>query len=92
MSRKCQYCGKRVQVGNSIARRGLAKPKGGIGLKTTGVTKRRFKPNIQTVRAFVGGRTLRVRVCTKCIKSGKIAKPIKSTHKAVKGETAASTS
>ena len=92
MSRKCQFCGKRVQVGNSIARRGLAKPKGGIGLKTTGVTKRRFKPNIQTVRAMVGGSTQRVRVCTKCIKSGKIAKPIKYAHKSAKAQPATSAS
>ncbi len=74
MSRVCQYCGKRVQVGNTIARRGLAKPKGGIGLKTTGITRRRFKPNIQNVRAEVGGRVMRVRICTRCIKSGLVAK------------------
>lgn len=74
MSRVCHYCGKRTQVGNSIARRGLAKPKGGIGLKTTGVTRRRFKANIQNVRAKVGGSVKRVRVCTRCIKSGKITK------------------
>ena len=82
MSRVCQFCGKRVQVGNSIARRGLAKPKGGIGLKTTGVTRRRFKPNIQNVRAFIDGRTQRVRVCTRCIKSGKVAKRVKAPAKA----------
>ena len=78
MSRVCQFCGKRVQVGNSIARRGLAKPKGGIGLKTTGITRRRFKPNIQNVKAHVDGRTQRVRVCTRCIKSGKVAKGLKA--------------
>jgi large subunit ribosomal protein L28 len=74
MSRVCQFCGKRTQVGNTIARRGLAKPKGGIGLKTTGVSRRRFKPNIQNVRAFMGGRMVRVRICTRCLRSGKIAK------------------
>jgi len=76
MSRVCQYCGKRTRVGNSIARRGLAKPKGGIGLKTTGVTRRRFKPNIQNMRAMVGGSMVRVRICAKCIKSGKISKGV----------------
>lgn len=74
MSRVCDLCGKRVQVGNSIARRGLAKPKGGIGLKTTGVNRRRFKPNLQNVRAAVGGGMQRVKVCTRCIKSGRIDK------------------
>jgi large subunit ribosomal protein L28 len=76
MSRVCQYCGKRTRVGNTIARRGLAKPKGGIGLKTTGVTKRRFKPNIQNMRAMVGGSMVRVRICARCIKSGKVSKGI----------------
>ncbi|MHC5210335.1 MAG: 50S ribosomal protein L28 [Planctomycetota bacterium] len=74
MSRVCMFCGRRTRVGNSIARRGLAKPKGGIGLKTTGVSRRRFKPNVQNVRAMVGGSMTRVRVCARCIKSGKISK------------------
>ena len=78
MSRVCQFCGKRVHVGNTIARRGLAKPKGGIGLKTTGVSRRRFKPNIQNVKAFLNGRMQRVRVCTRCIKSGKVNKGLKA--------------
>ena len=74
MSRVCMFCGRRTRVGNTIARRGLAKPKGGIGLKTTGVTRRRFKPNVQNVRAMVGGNMTRVRVCAHCIKSGRISK------------------
>ena len=77
MSRVCQFCGKRVHVGNSIARRGLAKPKGGIGLKTTGITRRKFKPNVQRVKALVGGNVQRVKVCARCIKSGKITKALK---------------
>jgi large subunit ribosomal protein L28 len=82
MSRVCQYCGKRTRVGNTIARRGLAKPKGGIGLKTTGVSRRRFKPNIQNMRAMVGGSMVRVRICAKCIKSGKISKGLHRTKTA----------
>lgn len=82
MSRVCDLCGKRVQVGNTIARRGLAKPKGGIGLKTTGVNRRRFKPNLQHVKADVGGSMRRVKVCTRCIKSGKISKGLKRTRPA----------
>jgi large subunit ribosomal protein L28 len=74
MSRVCQYCGRKTRVGNMIARRGLAKNKGGIGLKTTGITKRRFKPNVQWVRAMVGGHVERVKVCARCIKSGRINK------------------
>jgi len=57
-----------------IARRGLAKRKGGVGLKTTGITARRFKANVQNVRAFVGGSMTRVRVCARCLKSGVVRK------------------
>ncbi len=77
MSRVCQFCGKRVHVGNMIARRGLAKPKGGIGLKTTGITRRKFKPNVQRVRALLDGQVQRVKVCAKCIKSGRVVKALK---------------
>ncbi len=75
MSRICQFCGKKTRFGQKLARRGLAKAKGGVGIKTTGVTRRAFRPNIQIVRAQVGGRTARVKICTKCLKSGAIAKP-----------------
>ena len=75
MSRVCEYCGKRTQVGNSLARRGLAKAKGGVGIKTTGVTRRRFKPNVQRVRAVVNGTITRVKICTQCMRSGYLKKP-----------------
>jgi large subunit ribosomal protein L28 len=57
-----------------IARRGLPKKKGGIGLKTTGITHRVFRPNLQRVRVVEAGRVRRARVCTACIRSGKIRK------------------
>ena len=75
MSRVCQFCGKKTQFGKSIARRGLAKAKGGVGIKTTGITRRTFKPNIQRVRAKMGTRVVRVKICTDCLKLGKIEKP-----------------
>jgi large subunit ribosomal protein L28 len=37
-------------------------------------TPRRFNPNIQTVRAMVGGNRKRLNVCTSCIKAGKVAR------------------
>lgn len=46
MSKRCQVTGKRPVRGNSYAIRGIAKKKKGIGLKTTGITKRRFQPNL----------------------------------------------
>ena len=71
MSRTCQVTRRGTQVGNSIARRGLAKPKGGIGLKTTGVTKRRFKVNVQTKKIFVPelGQYVRVKLSARALKS-----------------------
>jgi len=71
MSRTCQVTRRGTQVGNSIARRGLAKPKGGIGLKTTGVTKRKFKVNIQTKKIWVPelGINVRVKLSAKALKS-----------------------
>jgi len=75
MARVCDFCGKGTTFGGSIARRGLPKKKGGVGLRTTGHTKRTFKPNVQRVRALVDGEVRRVKICTRCLKSGKIRKP-----------------
>lgn len=72
--RHCEICGKGMLVGNTVARRGLPKKKGGIGLHTTGITKRRFYPNIQRIRILRDGKTIRAYVCTSCIKSGKVSK------------------
>jgi len=74
MSRVCTICGKGPMAGRSIALRGLAKKKGGVGKKITGVTKRRFLPNLQTIRIIQNGGSKRVKVCTSCIKAGKIQK------------------
>jgi large subunit ribosomal protein L28 len=52
----------------------LAKKKGGIGLHTTGISRRTFKPNLQRIRVVENGRTLRRSVCARCIKSGKVVK------------------
>jgi large subunit ribosomal protein L28 len=75
MARVCEYCGKRTESGAQLARRGLPKKKGGIGLRVTGHTLRKFKPNIQRVAALIDGKATRVKVCTRCIKSGKVIKP-----------------
>ena len=75
MSRVCSICGKRPSAGRSIVMRGMAKKKGGVGRKVTGITKRTFRPNIQKVRAVVNGETKRVKVCAACIRSGRVQKP-----------------
>jgi large subunit ribosomal protein L28 len=74
MSKLCEICGKGIRPGNRIVRHGLAKKKGGVGLHTTGINARRFLPNLQRVRVIESGRTLTRRVCTGCIKAGKIVK------------------
>ena len=77
MSRKCEICRKKAMTGNSVTRRGLPKKKGGVGLKTTGITKRKFFPNLQSKRVVVGGKIKKVLACAKCIKSGKLALPLR---------------
>ena len=75
MSRVCDICGKGPSAGRSIIRKGSPKYKGGIGLHTTGISKRRFLPNLHTVRATDGkGNVKRMRVCAACIRSGKVTK------------------
>lgn len=59
MSQICDVCGKSPKFGRSISH-------------SHRVTSRRFLPNIQTVRTVVGGTRKRMRVCTSCIKAGKI--------------------
>ncbi len=81
MARVCYFTGKRTRAGRSIARRGKAKYLGGVGIKTTGVTKRKFKPNIQKVRAVVDGRVCRIKVSAKAIKMGLVVKPPKRDWK-----------
>ena len=75
MSRVCAICGKGPSVGNVIVRKGSPKYKGGIGLHTTGISKRRFQPNLQSVRVSDGkGNVRRMCVCARCIKNGKVTK------------------
>ena len=79
MPRECFYTGKKTRAGNSLARRGKAKYLGGVGRKTTGITKRKFKPNIQRVRAVVDGKICRIKVSAKAIRMGLVIKPTKRT-------------
>ncbi len=74
MAKVCEICGKGVHSGRSIVRHGLAKSKGGIGLHTTGVTKRQFLPNLHKIRVRENGGVLRRTVCARCIKAGKVVK------------------
>ncbi|MDD5217550.1 MAG: 50S ribosomal protein L28 [Candidatus Omnitrophica bacterium] len=73
----CAICDKKPIVGNSIARRGLAKKTGGIGKKITGITRRRFYPNLQRVKVrFPNGTVRRILVCASCLQAGKVVKAV----------------
>lgn len=79
MSRACEVCGKSPQVGNMIETRGKAKYLGGVGTKITGITRRRFLPNLQNIKASLpSGEVKTMRVCTQCIRSGRIRKAVRN--------------
>ncbi|MFP4194328.1 MAG: 50S ribosomal protein L28 [Desulfobacterales bacterium] len=61
MSRICDICGKRPMVGHNVSH-------------AHNVTKRRFSPNLQRVRAMHGGGVKKMTVCTSCIRSGFVEK------------------
>lgn len=61
MAQVCAICGKRPMVGNNVSH-------------AHNKTKRWFRPNLQRVRAVVDGNVRRIRVCTRCIRSGRVTK------------------
>ena len=61
MANRCDICGKGPLSGNRVSH-------------ANNKTRMRQLPNIQTVRIMIGGRSVTRRVCTKCIKSGRIQK------------------
>ena len=61
MAKRCEVCGKTPVVGRTLSH-------------ANNVSARRFEPNLQRVRAVVGGGVKRMRVCTRCIRSNKITK------------------
>ena len=76
MSRFCEACGKGPVTGVRYKRRGLAKAKGGVGQKIVGKMLRTFAPNIQKVRVRTpDGTVRRMRLCARCLKADKLAKP-----------------
>jgi len=80
MPRVCAFTGKKTTFGNQVTHRGKAKYLGGVGTKITGITRRKFKANIQRVRAVVDGEVVRIKVSAKAIKMGLIIKPVKRKY------------
>jgi large subunit ribosomal protein L28 len=82
MARICELTGKRPGKGSIIWRSGKAKKKGGIGMHVTAITKRRFLPNLQRVKALLPNGEVRfIRVATTAIKKGLVVKAPKRTWK-----------
>ena len=71
MSRTCQVTDRGTRVGGNISRRGLPKSQGGVGLRTTGHTKRTYKVNVQKKRIWVPelGEHVTVRLSTKALRT-----------------------
>ncbi len=82
----CELTGTGPIKGSHIWRSGKAKKKGGIGTHVTAITKRRFFPNLQRVKAVVNGEVRYIRVTASAIKQGLVTKAPKRTWK--KGDEA----
>lgn len=63
MARQCVICGKGPRTGNRVSH-------------ANNKSRRRFEPNLQSVRARIGGTVRRVRVCASCIRAGKVEKAV----------------
>lgn len=69
MAKICDICGKGVQFGQNVSH-------------ANNVTKRRWEVNLQTVRATVEGQPKRLRVCTRCIRTGRVQKTMPQSLRA----------
>ena len=81
MARICELTGKGPRKGSIIWRSGKPKKQGGIGTHITAITKRRFFPNLQRVKAVVNGEVRYMRVTAKALKQGLVVKAPKRTWK-----------
>lgn len=77
MPYECHFTGKKTTFGNTIARSGAAIRKGGFGLHVSGISRRKFKPNLQKVTALIDGKPVRIKASTHAIKCGMVVKPLK---------------
>jgi large subunit ribosomal protein L28 len=63
MSRVCDICGKHTITGNKVSH---AKNR----------TRRVWKPNLVKVKTVVGGTTVTLKICTRCLRSDVITKKV----------------
>ncbi|MGM0364943.1 MAG: 50S ribosomal protein L28 [Actinomycetota bacterium] len=63
MSGKCYVCGKGPMFGNNVSH-------------SHKKTRRVFKPNIQKIKAEIGGKVKNINICSRCLKSNKVKKVV----------------
>lgn len=61
MAANCKICGKGAAYGNNVSH-------------AHNKTRRRWNPNLQSVRAVHQGKVKKIRVCSRCLRSGSVAK------------------
>jgi large subunit ribosomal protein L28 len=62
MAKQCDICGKGTVTGRQVSH-------------AHNVTSRTWEPNLRTMKALVDGAVKRIRVCTRCLRSGKVQRP-----------------
>ena len=92
MPRVCHFSGARTTTGRKIHYRGRPQYQGGIGLKPSGISKRKIKPNIQSVRAVIDGKPTRIKATAKSIRNGLVVKPLRRKYSWTRKQNAASAS
>jgi len=62
MAKQCDICGKATVTGRKVSH-------------AHNVTSRTWEPNLRSMKALIDGATRRIRVCTRCLRSGKVVRP-----------------
>jgi len=76
MSRICELCGKRQHAGNNVSHSNKR-------------TRRVWRPNIQRLLVERSGTRERIYVCTQCLKSGRVSRPMPAKTKTAPAEAPA---
>ena len=69
MARVCEFCEKRPTTGHLVSHSNIK-------------TKTKWLPNVKRMKAVINGTTRTIRVCSRCVRSGRVQRPVKRTYKA----------